>query len=325
MPMDRKEIIYMIYTLTLNPALDRTIYVNRLEKNESIQVIKEEHYAGGKGIDVSRVITQFGREAIALGFLGGYAGKEIEGHLINEGVPTHFTYISEETRINVIVHCIITGDEIRFDFPGPRIMHTELAEIVRYCRNLKLKPTFVVISGSLPEGVNPIIYENLVLAFEEQGARVILDTHGEALKKGLLAGPFMIKPNRKELIEIVGTELTGMEDTISAARSLLKYCEIVTVSLGKEGILGVSKKEGPYLAVPPEVKVVNTVGAGDSAVAAMVLALENGQPLPDVLKYGAASGTASTLSSGTAIVNTKTFDFILPKIELREFKTGNSR
>lgn len=310
----------MIYTLTLNPALDRTIYVNTIEKNESIQVIREERYAGGKGIDVSRVITQFGRESIALGFLGGSVGKEIEGHLINEGVAAHFTYISEETRINVIVHCAITGDEIRFNFPGPRIMNAELAEIVRYCRNLKPKPTFAVISGSLPEGVNPIIYENLVLTFEEQGGRVILDTHGEALKKGLLARPFMIKPNRRELIEMVGRELTVMEDIISAARSLLEYCEIVTVSLGGEGILGVSKKEGAFLAVPPQVKVVNTVGAGDSAVAAMVLALETGQSLPEVLKHGAASGTASTLSSGTAIVDIKAFEAILSKIELRKFE-----
>ncbi|RKZ28317.1 1-phosphofructokinase [bacterium] len=306
----------MIYTITLNPALDRTIYVEHLLERESIKVLREERYAGGKGIDVSRVIAQLGGESIAIAFLGGYAGKEMEGRLLNEGVAGHFIWTKGETRINVIAHCIQTGREIRFNFPGPTIQPQELSELVNICRNLSPKPTFAVISGSVPQGVNPVIYENLILTFESQGARVILDTYGEPLKKGLLATPFMIKPNRKELSELVGTEIETIDDAISSGKEILKYTQVIAVSLGREGLLGITHG-GIYLATPPEVEAVNTVGAGDSTVAAMVIALEKQLPLDEVFRYGAAAGTASTLTEGTATVNVRDFKKILAQTKIK--------
>lgn len=308
----------MIYTLTLNPALDRTVYVEELRERESIKVIREERYAGGKGIDVSRVIKQLGGESIALGFLGGYVGKEMEGHLLNEGVSCNFVWIDDETRTNVIIHCARSGEEIRLNFPGPRVSPNKLSELVEHCRHLAPKPDFVVISGSVPSDINPVIYENLVLVFERQGARVILDTYGEPLKKGLLATPFMIKPNRKELSTLIGKELNSIDDVASSAKSLLEDVHIVAVSLGELGILGAIRDVGIYIASPPNVKAVNTVGAGDSAVAAMVLALKNGNELPEIIRHGAAAGTASTMTDGTATVDIKFFHKILAETKLKK-------
>ena len=248
----------MIYTLTLNPALDRTIYVERLAQRESIKVLREERYAGGKGIDVSRVIEQLGGESIALGFLGGFTGREMEGRLLNEGIACQFIWIRDDTRTNVIVHCLETESEIRFNFPGPQVTPNELSQIANMCRKLAPKPTFAVISGSVPKGVNPVIYENLILTFESQGARVILDTYGESLRKGLTATPFMIKPNRKELSELVGKEVQDTKDGIAAATELLKYVEVVALSLGETGLLGITRNNGNFLISPPKVDAINT-------------------------------------------------------------------
>ena len=300
----------MIYTVTLNPALDRTVYVEKLIKYESIRVIREEHYAGGKGIDVSRVIKKLGGQSIALGFLGGYAGMEMEGRLLNEGIACNFVWTKSETRVNVIIHSLEDGGEYRLNFRGPEIRPQEVAELVQKCRSLKPKPTFVVISGSVPEGVDPIIYEQLIITFESQGAKVILDTYGEPLKKGLLATPFMVKPNLVELSEFCGKKLSSIKEIIKAAKELLKFVDVVTVSMGSDGLIGVTK-ESSYHAIPPRVEAKSTVGAGDSAVAAMVLALERGMPFEEVIRRGAAAGTASTLTDGTATIDINDFNTIL--------------
>ncbi|RKZ34112.1 1-phosphofructokinase [bacterium] len=307
----------MIYTITLNPALDRTFYVNEIKPLESIKVIREERYAGGKGIDVSRVIEQLGGESIALGFLGGYAGKEMEGRLLNEGVVSNFTRIRAETRTNIIVHVLDNGEEFRFNCSGPDVSPAEISDLINLCKNLRPKPDWTVISGSVPSGVDAVIYEQLVLIFESMGAKVILDTYGEPLKKGLLATPFMIKPNKKELSNLVEKELETIDEVISAARSLLKYVQIVTVSLGANGLLGVNA-DGVWLAKPPQVKAINTVGAGDSAVAAMVIALQNNLPIEEVIRQGASAGTASTLTKGTATVNREDFKNILKQTEVQK-------
>ena len=309
----------MIYTITLNPALDRTLYVEKIVQYESIRVLREERYPGGKGIDVSRVIKQLGGESVAIAFLGGFTGREMEGRLLNEGVIGHFVWIRDETRTNVIVHTKEGGEEIRFNCPGPQVSPKELADLMHLCRHLRPKPSFVVISGSVPEGVDPGVYQQLIITFESRGARVILDTYGEPLRKGLLGTPMMIKPNRRELSSLVGRELNTIDEVVAAGEELLEYVEIVAVSLGNEGIVGITR-EGSYHAIPPKVEAVNTVGAGDSSVAGMVLALKEGLPVEEVLRRGAAAGTASTLTPGTATVRPEDFKRILEQTQVTKVK-----
>lgn len=307
----------MIYTVTLNPTLDKTVIVKKIVPNESIKVISEERYAGGKGINVSRAIKSLGGESIALGFLGGYTGLEVEGRLLNEGITTAFVFISEETRTNVIVHSEEDKRELRFNFAGPKIKPYELASFIEKCRHLHPRPSFVVISGSIPEGVEPIIYTKLIEIFESRGAKVILDTSGEPLKKGLLGTPFMVKPNKVELEEFTGRKIHNLTDAVKSAEQLLEYVEVAVVSLGEQGLICATRSE-IYHVIPPKVKAVNTVGAGDCTVAGMVLALQRKLPIEEVLRWGSSAGTASTLTSGSATIAKSDFEEILKNVKVKK-------
>lgn len=292
----------MIYTVTLNPAVDRTLWVESLSFGESIRIKREEHYAGGKGIDVSRVIKLLGGESVALGFIGGYTGLEIEGILMNEGISISFTKIAEETRTNIIAHCLHDGTELKLNARGPEISPIELAHLKRTIESLKPPPTIAVLSGSLPPGLDAGIYSQLVLSFEALGAKAFVDSDGEALRRALASTPFLIKPNRLELEHLVEQELTSFKEIAQAAHEIAsKWVEVCLVSLGEEGVIMATKSETLHF-IPPPVEAKNTVGAGDSVVAGVALSLHHGKSLRDAVRDGVAAGTASTLTEGTATI-----------------------
>ncbi|MCD6272956.1 MAG: 1-phosphofructokinase [Deltaproteobacteria bacterium] len=305
----------MIYTITLNPALDRTLYVKKIQYDDSSRIEKEQRYAGGKGIDVSRVLTTLGADNKALGFVGGFAGEEVEGRLLNKGISSDFINISGETRTNIIVNDMSTGTQTVFSARGPEITPHALMQLIHKVENLK-EPDIVTISGSLPPGVNPEIYRKIIEIVKNRGATVVLDTDGDALKVGIDGHPDVIKPNIHELSRLKGTELKEMADIIKAARSIRKQgVKIVLISMGAEGILLVSEKEG-YVASPPKVKVQNTIGAGDSAVAGFIYGLTQGKELKDALTFAVAAGTATTLKPGTALCQKNIFLGLISKIKL---------
>ena len=305
----------MIYTITLNPALDRTLYVKKIQYDDSSRIEKEQRYAGGKGIDVSRVLTILGVDNKALGFVGGFAGEELEGRLLNKGISSDFISISGETRTNIIVNDISTGTQTVFSARGPEITPHALMQLIHKVENLK-EPDMVTISGSLPPGVNPEIYRKIIEIAKNREATVVLDTDGDALKVGIDSYPDVIKPNIHELSRLKGMELKAMDGIIKAARSFREQgVEIVLVSMGAEGILLVAEKEG-YVASPPKVKVQNTIGAGDSAVAGFIYGLTQGRELKDALSFAVAAGTATTLKPGTALCQKDVFLELIPKIKI---------
>ena len=305
----------MIYTITLNPALDRTLYVKKIQYDDSSRIEKEQRYAGGKGIDVSRVLTTLGIDNNALGFVGGFAGEELEGRLLNEGISSDFISISGETRTNIIINDISTGNQTVFNARGPEITPHALMQLIHKVENLK-QPDMVTISGSLPPGVNPQIYRKIIEIAKNRGATVVLDTDGDALKVGIDGHPNIIKPNIHELSRLKGMELKEMDDIIKAAKSVREQgVEIVLVSMGAKGILLAAEKEG-YVASPPEVNVQNTIGAGDSAVAGFIYGLTQGKELKDALAFAVAAGTATTLKPGTALCRKDVFLELIPKIKL---------
>ncbi|VAX34366.1 1-phosphofructokinase [hydrothermal vent metagenome] len=305
----------MIYTITLNPAMDRTLWVERIRPDDSNRIKKEQRYAGGKGIDVSRVLTALGVVNKALGFVGGFAGEELEGRLLNEGIACDFVRISGETRTNIIVNETSTGNQTVFNARGPEIRPYEVMQMIHKVEKVE-NPEIVVISGSLPPGVNPEIYRKIIEIFKGRGAMVILDTDGDALRVGINGLPDVIKPNIHELGRLVGKELQKQDEIISAANSVLKQgTRIVLVSMGAEGVLLISEKE-QYLASPPKVKVENTIGAGDSAVAGFIYGLSNGKTLKESLTYAVAAGTATTLKPGTALCRKEDFLELVPQINI---------
>ena len=311
----------MIYTITLNPALDRTIWIDRIRDDISNRILEERSFAGGKSIDVSRVLKNFGIDNTALGFVGGFAGRELEGRLLNEGIQSDFVRVSGETRTNIIIHEKETGKQLSFNARGPEIKASELMQLIEQLERLP-GADIMAIGGSLPSGVSPAIYRKIVALAKRAQAKVVLDVDGEALRQGIKAQPDIIKPNIHELSELVGRDLKGMEEIAAAARDInQRGVEIVLVSMGGRGIMLVAGSR-EYLAVPPEVKVEGTVGAGDSAVAGFICGLAQGRDLKECLTYAAAAGTATTLRQGTALCQKEDFIRLLPQVKLKEDLRG---
>lgn len=304
----------MIYTITLNPALDRTIWLDELKQDDTNRILKEEKYAGGKGIDVSRVLFNFGVPNVALGFVGGFAGLEIEGLLINEGVNFDFIRISEETRTNIIINT--NNNQIIISAKGPNTPPFELTKLMEKLNNLD-NPSYVVISGSLPEGLKPAVYAKIIDMAKSKSATVVLDTDGDVLKFNISHKPDIIKPNKHELSRVVGRDIKTIEDAVIAAKEINRMgVRIVLVSLGKDGMVYVSQNAIIH-ATPPAVKVVNTIGAGDSAVAGFIYAKHMGLSDEEALKYAVATGTATTLKPGTALATLEDAVVIKEQVKLR--------
>ncbi len=305
----------MIYTITLNPALDRTLWVQRISDDVSNRILEEKSFAGGKSIDVSRVLKNLEMDSIALGFVGGFAGRELEGRLLNDGIQTDFVRVSGETRTNIIIHEKETGKQLAFNARGPNISPSELMQFIEQLEALPFS-NLVAIGGSLPPGVSPEIYRKIINQLKKCQTKVFLDVDGEALRHGLKALPTAIKPNIHELSELVGRELKDIDEIVDAAREINRQgVEIVLVSMGAKGIILVSHGQ-EYHAVPPAVKVESSIGAGDSSVAGFISGFVRGEELKDCLIYAAAAGTGTTLHQGTALCSKEDFLKIAPQVKL---------
>jgi len=305
----------MIYTITLNHALDLDIWIEKLILDDSNRIQKEQRYAAGKGIDVSRVLTAFGIKNMALGFVGGFEGEEIVGRLINEGISCDFTKVAGDTRTNIIINDIEKESQTIFSARGPEIKSIEVMRIIQQVEKLE-NPEIIIISGSLPPGVHPEVYSKIIEVAKSRGSKIILDTDGAALQAGVRMFPDVIKPNVHELSRLVGLELKDIHEIVSTAQTICNQgTGVVLVSLGTRGILLVGKKER-YLAVPPKVEVVNTIGAGDSSIAGFVFGTTTGKTLQESLVCAVAAGTATTLRSGPALCTKDDFLELMPQVKL---------
>lgn len=290
----------MIYTLTLNPALDRTIHVDGLTCDVANRIIEEHRFPGGKGIDVSKVLTALGTPNTALGLVGGFRGDELEALLVGEGVSCDFVRIAGETRSNIIVRERETGCQMTLNSKGPEVEPSAIMCLLRKLRSLR-EMSVLTIGGSLPPNIKPAIYRACVGIGRELGARVVLDADGEALRGGIRGRPYAIKPNVHELGGLVGRELAGLDQVLEASREPLEAgVEVVLASMGPDGI-ALTTRDGAWHAVPPAVEAINTIGAGDSAVAGFVHGLALGLRPEEAVRWAVAAGTATTMREGTAL------------------------
>jgi 6-phosphofructokinase 2 len=307
----------MIYTVTLNSALDRMLWVEKITLDDSNRIEREKRFAAGKGVDVSRVLTTLGVRNTALGFVGGFTGEELEGRLLNKGVTCDFVKISGETRTNIVINDMSTGKQILFSGKGPKIKPFELMRLIHKIENIT-ENDMSIISGSLPPGINPEVTYKIIEMAKKRGAKVLLDADDEILTIGIQAKPDIIKPNIHELSRLVNQKLTTMDDIMAAAKNLNNQgVKIILTSLGARGIVLVSKNEY-YHAVPPQVEVKNTIGAGDSAVAGFVYGQINGKNLKESLTYAVAAGTATTMQSGTALCKKDDFKRLISEVKITE-------
>ncbi|MBQ6806025.1 MAG: 1-phosphofructokinase [Lachnospiraceae bacterium] len=295
----------MILTVTLNPAVDKTYTTGELITGHVNRMRTMMKIAGGKGINVTKILHQYGYAVCATGFLGGYAGKFIEDYLLGEEVTCRFVRVEEETRSNMNI-LADNGYVTEILEPGPVIDETSQKRFLEQYEELLSACKLVVLSGSIGNGMPEDIYKTMIEIANSKGIRVLLDTSGNSLRKGIEAKPYLIKPNQKELEYIVGHKLSSKEAVLSAARALqANGIEKVIVSMGKNGLMSVSG-EHIYYAKSRRIQTVNTVGCGDSALASYAMSLMNGDSEEEAIRKAAAisAANATTIESANIPMDT---------------------
>ncbi len=288
----------MIYTLTLNPAVDRELQVPAIVFGEVLRATAHRVDWGGKGFNVSRALRALGGESVAVGFVGGFAGQMIAAGLRQLGIAVDFVEITGETRTNVTV--LDGGRHLKVNEAGPAITAAEEALLVDKVRSLARPGDWWVLSGSLPPGASPGVYADVIRIVQSAGAFALLDTSGAALAQGCAAGPFLAKPNAVEAAELTGRRVDGIESARKAAGDIHALgVSHVLVSLGRQGAV-LSDGRAAWMARPPLIVERNPVGAGDSMVAGLVWRLAQGVPVAQALGWAVASGAAAASLDGTA-------------------------
>lgn len=291
----------MIATITLNPAIDKTCKMTRMIPGQVNRMDSMVSIAGGKGVNVTKILRQYGYEVMALGFLGGYQGSFIEEYLKKLGADCRFTRIGEDTRCNLNV---IAEDGYVTELlePGPVITGEELeAFLTEYERALR-ECELMILSGSIPKGVPKDFYATLIHRAEAAGVRVLLDTSGEPLKAAISKKPFMIKPNLKELEGLIGRKICSREEAVEAATGFARHgITHVVVSMGEKGLLYVQDKRVLF-AKAPEIHAVNTVACGDSVVASFAMFVQKGDSPEECLRRATAISAANATTLESAVI-----------------------
>lgn len=288
----------MIYTITLNPCIDYTVNINEWVRGRVNRTKKEACYVGGKGINVSIVLKNLGNPTVAMGFVGGFTGREIERLLTEKhGVTTDFVNIEGNSRINVKV---MSGDETQFNGAGPYISKDAIAEFMKKLDVLE-RGDYLVMAGSIPSCMSQDTYEEIMEYLKDKGVNFVVDATKELLLKTLKHKPFLIKPNNHELEELFGVKLNGFDDTYYYAGKLREMgARNVIVSLGKYGAILVSENGDKLYIQAPDGDVIDTVGSGDSVVAGFVSEYVQCGDYIRAFYRGVATGSATAFSETLA-------------------------
>ena len=289
----------MIYTVTLNPAVDREYLVPRLTPNTVLRATEVNIDFGGKGFNVSRMLHFLGIENTALGFIGGKAGQILEQGLTSIGIKTDFVHVAEETRTNTTIVGKEGRDHYKVNQSGAFVTQQELDQFFRKVTTLINKDDWWILAGSLPPGVPNDTYQQLIQLVQSGGAKAVLDTSGKALSLGINASPFLIKPNIFEAQMLTGITNKSMDAMIEMINIILaKGVPLVSISAGKDFSL-FSTGCNVWKAVPPDIQEANPIGAGDAMLAGMIYGLSTGLSEKESFAWGIAAGSAAAANPGT--------------------------
>lgn len=288
----------MIYTVTLNPSIDYIVRLDAVEIGQVNRMASDDKYAGGKGINVSRVLKRLAIDSRATGFIGGFTGRFITDQLEKEGISTAFIPLSQDTRINVKIKA---DQETEINGAGPVISKEELAALKDQLAHLTADD-LVVFAGSAPSNLGNQVYKELLPIAQKAGAAIVCDFEGQTLLDALEYQPLLVKPNNHELEAIFNVTLESLDAIETYARKILEMgAQNVLISMAGDGALLVTEG-ATYFAKPIKGQVKNSVGAGDSMVAGFTGELVRSGDTLEALKWGVACGTATAFSDDLASI-----------------------
>jgi len=259
---------FQVVTITLNPAIDRTVTISNFAAGAVNRVESVRSHPGGKGVNVASALADHGHGVAVTGFLGRSNAGAFEELFSQKKIADHFVRIAGQTRIGIKITDPVRAETTDINFPGPAPTSEELS-MLRW-QIATLEAEWFVVAGSLPPGVDPKIYREIIASLRQTGRKVLLDTSGEAFSLALEAGPTVVKPNIHEFEAFIGYPLSNEQEVVAAARTLIdRGIELVVISMGKEGACFITATES-VVARPPEIEVKSTVGAGDAMVAGIL-------------------------------------------------------
>ena len=307
----------MILTLTLNPCIDLEIEVQRLVCDDINRVAASRREAGGKGINVSRMVHALGGKTMVIAPFGGQMGVDFLNRFSQMRLRAKLVPISGETRLNVNILEAGGRAHTRLNASGPRLSARELHQVFDAVERNLPRAAMLVLSGSLPPGVPTDTYAELIRMANRRGVRTILDTDGEPLRRGLRAKPFLVKPNLFEARRLLGGRLDTTAAVARAAQRLLKMgAEVAVISRGPLGAV-LASADGCWTARPPRQIVRNTVGVGDCLTAALAWALKRERPFDEALRWGVASGAACAVRPPDRSYCSREVRRLVPRVVVR--------
>lgn len=306
-----------IITISLNPALDVTLWIPSMDFNEPNKTTGEKLYAGGKSINISRVLTALGESPLSVGVIGEDNSRMFTGLLNSDGVQYDFVSVPGSIRENLTL--VIPDKRVlkinRSGFPVTReAMDSVKKRILEEIRDQE--SVLLVFAGSLPPNITPEAYKAFILSLRRENVKVAVDTsvfRSDDLEE---IRPFIIKPNLPEFRQICGSNLPTEQSIVKSAQRMAEFVDHVLVSLGAKGLLYVSRERGLRL-VTPQVPVRSTIGAGDTTLAAFIYCLQTGREPAEAAVYAAAAGTASVSLDGTAVVSPEQVGAVLPDVQVK--------
>ena len=312
----------MIYTLTLNPAVDRELTVTEVQYDSVLRATESRVDFGGKGFNVSRLLKGMETSSTAVGFLGGRAGELLQDGLHSLGIGTDFVWVPGETRTNVSIVTQSHDHYIKVNETGPLVDEAKQTELIDKIESLAQRGDWWVLAGSLPPGVGADFYARIVKVIKGHEGEAILDTNGEPLRLGCSEGPFLVKPNAEEARTITGLPTETALEIAAAAAEIQKIgARNVVVSMGKAGAL-LKAPEGTWLAHGPKIKEKNPIGAGDSMIGGLVWGLTHSMTVQESLGWGVASGAATASLSGTEVGAKPLIEALFSQVHFEKLETA---
>ncbi|MBE5973125.1 1-phosphofructokinase [Lacrimispora xylanisolvens] len=308
----------MIVTVTMNPAIDKTVDIGKFERGDLNRIKRVEIDAGGKGINVSKTIRELGGESIATGFVGGTSGTIIKQVLTDLGLKTDFVEVKGETRTNLKV-VEETGEVTELNEPGPEVSKEQLNDLLNRLEGYANPDTLFVLAGSIPAGIPTDIYRKITEQVHQKGAKVLLDADGVLFSESLKGKPDMLKPNRSELERYYQMDYRASEqELVSMGEKLLDQgVSMAAISLGQMGAIFLTKGKR-YRCPGLRVKAHSTVGAGDALVAAMAYSWDEKLPLETCIRLCMGASAGAVTSIGTKPPKRSLVDELVGLVELLE-------